>query len=173
MRTLILFVPGLLLLAGSAAAQDRPRDIYCEGTGCRELSLDGVGVLAQRGSDPASWRVYGPYGDADRHRHSLPEQVGYWVLGGLHLADGTYSMYLIGKDQGREVGPVLRYFTNHPGRFAAVKWAGAGVGFWGTWWLFEHSHPRLAWASLASQVVGVVCVVYHNHRVFELCCAAR
>ena len=105
------------------------------------------------------------------HRHSLSELTGYWVLGGLHLGDGTYSMYLIGKDQGREAGPVLRHFANHPGRFAAMKWASAGAGFWGTWWLFEQDHPKLAWATLAGQVGVIGWAIHHNHQIFQRCCA--
>lgn len=106
---------------------------------------------------------------AEEHRHTKSELVGYWVLGGAHLADASYTMWFLGSGIASEGNPVLTWATEHPGRFAAIKWAGAGSGFYVTWRLFETGHAKLAWASLAAQVAVTSLAVAHNHRVYTRC----
>lgn len=39
----------------------------------------------------------------------------------------------------------------------------------GTWWLFEHGHPTLAWLSIAGQAAITGYAVVHNARIYRIC----
>lgn len=154
----------LLLFVVLAAAPAAAQDVTCpNGVVCRRVTpgffIDCVPLAAATPAAPTP----------PMHEHSLPEMIGYWTLGGLHVADVSYTMWMLGSGMGREGNPILSWATEHPGRFAAIKWTAAGAGMWTTWRLFESGHPRLAWLSIAGQAAITGYAVVHNARIYRIC----